>query len=751
MYRTPVSCSAAGSPIIGKEHKSVKNILRFLKGHGFWIFIAILLLLGQTFCDLGLPTYTGDILNVGIEQNGIPDGVMETVRQNTLDTLGLFMTDDQIRTVEEAYSPADGEGIRTLKDDADRAAVKDALQTAESILYSVYHRSDKAADAASVPVPDPAELRQQLADGTLTREQLQARLAPVIAEYDAMEDTYKKQLAVLYVGEEYRAQGIDLTKIQTAYLWQDGFKMMALSILMMVFSILLSLIASRVSSKVGRDLRKQTFEKVTAFSNAEMVHFSTASLITRCTNDITQIQMLIVMILRMVAYAPILAFGGIVMVLRTTTDMGWIIILAVALLLLCVGILGIIVMPKFKIMQTLVDKVNLVSREILSGVMPIRAFSREEHEEARFDKANHDLYATQLFTTRAMTIMSPFMMFIMNGISVLIVWVGAHHVDAGTMQIGEMTAFITYAMVIVMSFLMLAVIAIIFPRAIISANRVAEILDADVSITDPDRLRDGEVSLSEGVVEFHDVSFRYPDAEADTISHISFVARPGTTTAIVGSTGCGKSTVLNLIPRFYDVTEGSVTIDGTDIRDLSLQKLRSLLGYVPQKGFLFSGTIESNLKYGGDEISDEDMKLAAGIAQATDFIEEKENGYAEEISQGGTNVSGGQKQRLAIARALAKRPKVMLFDDSFSALDYKTDVTLRRQLREQLQDTTVIIVAQRISTILHAEQILVLDEGNVMGLGTHEQLLESCPTYREIAASQLSEEELNGKGGAGHG
>lgn len=746
----------------------MKHVIRFMKGHWIWIFVVILLLIGQTFCDLGLPTYTGNILNVGIQQSGIPDGVMDTARDTTLKVLELFMTDDEVSLVESSYSAPDADGIRTLNEEVDHDALNSAMMTAESAMYVLLHYTENGDDSAiaglsgiegmessgadtitAENMPSPQEILQGYFAGTIPREQITAMTAPIAEQFRNMEDTYKKQLSVMYVGEEYTAQGLDLSHIQRSYLWSVGFKMLALSVLMMVFSILVSLIAARVSSKVGRDLRTEAFRKVTSFSNAEMVKFSTASLITRCTNDITQIQVLIVMLLRMVMYAPILAIGGIIMVLRTTTDMGWIIILAVVLLLSCVGILGVIVIPKFKIMQSLVDRVNLVSREMLNGIMPIRAFSREAHEEARFDDANHMLYATQLFTNRAMTIMSPFMMLIMNGVSVLIVWVAAHRVDQGVMQVGEMTAFLTYSMVIVMSFLMLAVIAIILPRALVSAGRVAEVLDADVSILDPASPRDAQLEDAKGVITFHDVSFHYPDAEENTVSHISFTARPGTTTAIIGSTGCGKSTVLNLIPRFYDVTDGFITFDGTDIRELSLGKLRSELGYVPQKGFLFSGTIESNLKYGGDDITEEDIHQAASIAQAADFIAEKENGYEDEISQGGTNVSGGQKQRLSIARALAKKPKVMLFDDSFSALDYKTDVALRRQLKEELGDTTVIIVAQRISTILHADQIVVMDEGRMTGLGTHEELLQNCQTYREIAESQLSEEEL--KGGAANG
>ena len=713
----------------------MKNILRFLKGHWIWVFVIVLLLIAQTFCDLGLPTYTGDILNVGLQQKGIADGVMDTVRAESLQSLEMFLSEEQIALVESAYGPADESGIRTLNKEIDHDALNEALMNAEVAMLAMQYQQAAAEGSESMQAQIPT-------DGAGSSDN---------ADLSQMADTYKKQLAVVYVGQEYEAQGKDLDKIQTAYLWKDGLIMLGLSLLMMALSILVSLIASRVSSSIGRDLREQAYRKVTSFSNAEMVKFSTASLITRCTNDITQVQVLIVMFLRMILYSPILAIGGIIMVYRTTSGMGWIIVLAVALLFGILGILGVIVMPKFKIMQSLVDKVNLISREILNGVMPIRAFSRERHEEERFDEANTNLLKTQLFTNRAMAIMSPFMMFIMNGISVLIVWVGGHHINEGTMQVGEMTAFLTYSMVIVMSFLMLAMIAIIAPRAVVSANRIAEVLDQDLSIADRPDAKDSLLDDPQGRVVFDHVSFHYPDADENIVSDISFTAEPGTTTAIIGSTGCGKSTLLNLIPRFYDVTEGSITIDGVDIRDVTQHKLHSLMGYVPQKGFLFSGTIESNLKYSDEEISDEAMELAAQIAQATEFIEQKENKYEDEISQGGTNVSGGQKQRLSIARALARKPKIMLFDDSFSALDYKTDTALRRQLHQELGDATVFIVAQRISTILHADQILVLNEGRMMGLGTHEELLDRCPTYQEIARSQLSEEELKRKGGADRG
>jgi ATP-binding cassette subfamily B protein len=478
------------------------------------------------------------------------------------------------------------------------------------------------------------------------------------------------------------------------------------------------------------------------FTNAEMEQFSTASLITRSTNDIQQVQMVIVMLLRMVAYAPILAIGGIIKVAQTATGMSWIIVLAVIILAACVGVLMAIAMPKFKKMQTLVDRLNLVARELLTGIMPIRAFSREKHEEARFEQANQDLYQTQLFTNRTMTFMNPVMMFIMNGISVLIVWVGGHGVDDGAMQVGDMTAFITYSMVIVMGFLMIAMISIMLPRAGVAADRIVEVIETPISLQDPQHPKDAALADAKGQVEFHDVSFTYPDAEEPVISDISFTAKPGQTTAIIGSTGCGKSTLLNLIPRFFDVTKGSITIDGVDIREITQHKLRSMLGYVPQKGVLFSGTIESNLKYGDDQITQEEVEEAAEIAQATEFISTKDAGYSAPIAQGGSNVSGGQKQRLSIARAIAKHPKVYLFDDSFSALDYKTDLALRKALAEKTGDATVIIVAQRISTILHADQIIVLDNGRIVGMGDHETLLRTCETYQEIAKSQLSDAEL---------
>ena len=550
---------------------------------------------------------------------------------------------------------------------------------------------------------------------------------------------------MLLVSLEYEAQGI-AHDVQIAYLLRIGGQMLGLTLLMVAAAVAVGFIASRVSAAIGRDLRREVFSTVVGYSNAEIEKFSTASLITRTTNDIQQVQFVCVILLRMVAYAPILGVGGILHVAAGNTGLSWIIFVAVAALLVLITILMNVAMPKFKQMQTLVDRLNLVSREILTGIMPIRAFSREKFEEARFDKANRDLMGTQLFTNRTMAAMMPFMTLIMNGTSLLIVWFGGKAMDLGNMQVGEMIAFITYTMQIVMSFLMLAMVAVMLPRAGVAADRIDEVIKTPATIRDPDAAT-AKPALERknwnGEVEFKDVSFRYPGADSDALEHITFTARPGETTAIIGSTGCGKSTLLNLIPRFYDATGGAVCIDGVDVRDMPQATLHDLMGYVPQKGVLFSGTIDSNLKFAGEHITDEDVRTAAGIAQATEFIDAKPEGYASPIAQGGSNVSGGQKQRLSIARAIAKKPRIYLFDDSFSALDYKTDVALRRALKAQTDNATVIIVAQRISTVLHANRILVLDEGCIVGDGTHAQLMESCPEYQEIARSQLSQKELN--------
>ena len=717
----------------------MKNIVHFLYKSKMAILGILCLLIVQAYCDLALPSYTSDILNVGLQQGSIEDAVLDTVRAESLESLELFMSDEDAAYVESWYSAPDENGIRTLGDSAVEEELNAVLTLPECAAYQLEH-SD-----SGVSLED---LKGMVASGAMTKEQLQTQLSEAMSSMENLTDTYLNQIAVNYVAQEYEAQGVDVNALRNSYLWRVGAKMLVMAAGMTIASILTGLLAAVTSAKVGRGLRQAIYEKVMAFTNAEMEQYSTASLITRSTNDIQQVQMVIVMLLRMVAYAPILAIGGIIKVAQTATGMSWIIVLAVIILAACVGVLMAITLPKFKKMQVLVDRLNLVSRELLTGIMPIRAFSREKHEEQRFDKANQDLYKTQLFTNRTMTFMSPIMMLVMNGISVLIVWVGAHGVDNGTMQVGDMTAFITYSMVIVMGFLMIAMVCIMLPRAGVAADRIVEVIETPVSLQDPEQPRDDQLAQAKGVVSFHDVSFCYPGADEPALEDISFTAEPGKTTAIIGSTGCGKSTLINLIPRFFDVSTGSITVDGVDIRDISQHKLRSLLGYVPQKGVLFSGTIESNLKYGGQEITDRDMMQGAEIAQATEFISAKPDGYASPIAQGGSNVSGGQKQRLSIARAIAKHPKVYLFDDSFSALDYKTDLALRKALAEQTGDATVVIVAQRISTILHADQIIVLDNGRIVGKGTHQELLEGCETYQEIARSQLSEAELAGTAAA---
>ena len=716
------------------------NILKYLKKHGGMVVLVLALLCVQAYCDLTLPKYTSDIVDVGIQQSGVERVAPQQMRGTTMETLTLFLSDEDEATLRAAYTAAeDGTYTLTVRD-------KKTLDQLDQMLglpmVALYQMEQQGMDPAMLTAQVEQVGREAFKAGLM--EQMEA----MADQYGATADMLTDQMAILFVRQEYETMGIDLNAMQRSYLLTTGGKMLALTLLMVAAAITAGMLASRVAASVGMELRGKVFRKVVSFGNAEIDKFSTASLITRSTNDIQQIQMVVVMLLRLVLYAPIIGIGGIVRVASTRTGMGWIIGVAVGVLLALIVVLMTVAMPKFKKMQTLIDRVNLVSREILTGLPVIRAFSREAYEEKRFDKANRDLMGTQLFTNRTMSMMMPIMMLIMNGISVLIVWAGAHGVDLGTMQVGDMIAFITYTMQIVMAFLMISVVSIMLPRAGVSAKRIQEVLDTKVSVRDPESGKNKDESKENwrGEVCFEDVSFRYPDAQADVLEHISFTARPGETTAIIGSTGSGKSTLLNLIPRFFDVSYGRITIDGVDIRNLSLHKLHSLLGYVPQKGVLFSGTIESNLKFGGEDITDEAMRQAAAIAQADDFIDAKPEGYESPIAQGGTNVSGGQKQRLSIARAIAKNPKVYLFDDSFSALDYKTDAALRRALSEQVKDAAVIIVAQRISTILHARQIIVLDEGKVAGIGTHEELMASCPTYQEIARSQLSEAELGGVG-----
>lgn len=730
------------------------KIFKQLGRHWAACLVVFALLAVQAYCDLSLPDYTSKIVDVGIQQGGIESTVPESVRDTTLQALELLMTEEDAALAEQWYSEPDENGVRTLAHDATAAMpeLEEAFTTPDIVLYMAAAQHAAAAQGTTETVT-PAwtdldavttQFSMMAQAPEFSREAVQQQLAGAMAAVDDSVAESMASQAMLLVSLEYEAQGI-AHDVQMAYLWRVGGQMLGLTLLMVAVAIAVGFVASRVSASIGRDLRRETFSAVIGFSHAEIEQFSTASLITRTTNDIQQVQFVCVILLRMVAYAPILGIGGIMHVARSNTGLTWITFLAVAALLVLIGVLMTIAMPKFKLMQTLVDRLNLVSREILTGIMPVRAFSREKFEEERFDRANRDLMRTQLFTNRTMAGMMPFMTLIMNGTSLLIVWFGGKAMDAGNMQVGEMIAFITYTMQIVMSFLMLAMVAIMLPRAGVAADRIDEVIHTPATIHDPEEpvaRKALQRSHWDGVVRFEDVSFRYPGADDDALEHISFTARPGETTAIIGSTGCGKSTLLNLIPRFYDVTGGRVTIDGVDVRDMPQHTLHDLLGYVPQKGVLFSGTIESNLKFGGPQISDGDIRDAAAIAQATDFIEAKPEGFQSPIAQGGTNVSGGQKQRLSIARAIAKHPRVYLFDDSFSALDYKTDVALRRALKAQTDNATVIIVAQRISTVLHANQIMVLDEGKIVGIGTHAQLLETCPEYQEIARSQLSQKEL---------
>lgn len=727
------------------------KIFKQLGRHWAACLAVVALLVVQAYCDLSLPDYTSKIVDTGIQQGGIESPVPETVRDTTLQALELLMSEQDAALAEQWYSAPDADGVRTLSHDATAAMseLENAFATPDVVLYmATAQNAATAAGTTDTVTPTSYDLDAvatqfaAMAQAPGAREMLQAQLADAAASLDdSVADSLSSQ-AMLLVALEYDAQGI-AHDVQMSYLLRTGGQMLALTLLMVAVAIAVGFIASRVSAAIGRDLRRDVFKTVVGYSNAEIEKFSTASLITRTTNDIQQVQFTCVILLRMVAYAPILGIGGILHVASGNTGLEWIIFVAVAALLVLITVLMNVAMPKFKQMQTLVDRLNLVSREILTGIMPIRAFSREKFEEERFDKANTDLMKTQLFTNRTMVAMMPFMTLIMNGTSLLIVWFGGKAMDLGNMQVGEMIAFITYTMQIVMSFLMLSMVAVMLPRAGVAADRIDEVIKTPAAIHDPAAPKALPEGGTKGVVAFNDVSFRYPGSDEDALEHISFTAKPGQTTAIIGSTGCGKSTLLNLIPRFYDVSEGSVTIDGIDVRDMSQAQLHDQLGYVPQKGVLFSGTIDSNLKFGGDHITDADVRRAAEIAQATEFISAKPEGYNAPIAQGGSNVSGGQKQRLSIARAIAKHPQIYLFDDSFSALDYKTDVALRRALKAQTDNATVIIVAQRISTVLHANQILVLDEGRIVGKGTHAQLMESCPEYQEIARSQLSQKELN--------
>ncbi len=709
------------------------KIFRNLAPYWKSVIIILALLAVQAFCDLAMPQYTSDIIDTGIQNGGIAYSVPQSVTQTDFEEAELFMTDEQAALWKNSYDlEEDGIYRLNISKKKDITAVQNELLVPILINYQLK-------DDERVQFIQAAKAGLAGKDAVI---QMQDKASQMI---DSMGASLVSSMGVAYAKQCDANAGMDMNKIQLNYLLAAGGKMVGLALIMAAATVLVGLAASRVAAGVGMTLRGNLFKKVVGFSNTEMDKFSTASLITRCTNDVQQIQMVTVIMLRIVAYAPIIGIGGIIKVLNTGSHMEWVIGLAVLLIMGFVLVLTSIAMPKFKLMQKLVDKVNLVSREILTGLSVIRAFGREDEEEKRFDAANTELTKTNLFTNRVMTFMMPGMMFIMYVITVLIVWVSAHHIDAGTMQVGTMTAFMTYAMQIVMAFLMLTMLSIMLPRAAVAADRIDEVMKTASSVENPDNPVHVE-DKAEGKVRFNHVNFRYPNAEDCVLENIDFEALPGQTTAIIGSTGCGKSTLVNLIPRLYDVTEGSITIDGTDIRDMSLEDLRGMIGFVPQKAVLFSGTIASNIKFGNSDASDDDMKQCAQIAQATEFIEEKDDTYNSRIAQGGSNVSGGQKQRLSIARAIAKHPKIFVFDDSFSALDLKTDAALRKALGENVCDSTMIIVAQRVSTILHAEQIIVLDEGRIAGIGTHGQLLENCEVYKEIAMSQLSEEELKNAG-----
>ena len=704
----------------------MKKLFGFLKPYALQVVVIICVLMVQAYCDLSLPAYTSDIVNVGIQQSGIDEKVPEALAGEDLNLILAFVPEEDRAEVADAYE----ESSDSYDYEGTVMALKEQVKEDDSQL-------EELSDQMGLPMV----MAMAAEESGINMNGAEGMAGEASGQMEDLPDSMVEQAVAAYIQSAYEKIGIDVGDISSRYILATGGKMLLLAGLGMAASILVGLMASRVGAGLGRSLRERVFRKVVGFSNGEFDKFSTASLITRSTNDIQQIQLLTVMILRMVLYAPIMAIGGIWNVFHTNVDMSWIIALAVVLIFLLVAVLFAVVMPKFRILQNLVDRLNLVSREILTGLSVIRAFGTEKHEEERFDDANKDLTRANLFVNRAMTFMMPTMMLIMNGISVLIVWVGGHSIDEGTMQVGDMMAFIQYTMQIIMAFLMICMISVMLPRAAVSAERVDGVLESHTLINDPE---DPEKlpEESKGQVVFDHVSFRYPGAEEDVLEDISFTAEPGQTTAIIGSTGCGKSTLVNLIPRFYDVTEGSIRLDGHDIRNLTQHDLREKLGYVPQKGVLFSGDIASNILFGNPDGTDEEMEEAARIAQATEFIEAKKRQYHSHIAQGGSNVSGGQKQRLSIARAIAKHPAVYIFDDSFSALDYKTDVALRSALKEKTEDSTVIIVAQRISTIMHAEQILVLDDGKIVGKGTHKELLRDCPEYYQIASSQLSEKEL---------
>ena len=723
------------------------RIIKLFKNHVLALVVAVGLITISCNADLTLPTYMSEIVDVGIQQGGIASSVPDTIRATSLADLEMFMTEEDEQTVEAAYAPEDADGVRTYQGSEDERADDGAVANAMSLPETVALALEQGVDASTLNESmtgtlDMDTVRAAVAAGIVPRDQLVSAASAMSDQMGAMGGSIVKQRAINYVSQEYEAQGISLSDVQNSYLASMSLKMFALCAVSLVATILTGAVASHTACTIARDLRRKTFDQVMHFSPAEVGKFSQASLITRCTNDIQQIQMATTLFIRMVLMAPIMGVVAIMRVLATHTGLEWTIGIAVIAVSAVVGVLMGLTMPKFKKMQMYVDRVNLVAREMLDGVMPIRAFGRQSHELERFDGASRDLMDTQLFTNRAMSFMMPLMMFVMNCVTVLIVWAGSHGVSDGVMQVGDMMAFISYTMQIVMAFMILTMVSVMLPRAEVAAERVEDVLSTQSSIREPAHPKLPTASAPRGELAFHNVSFQYPDAREDVIGGVDFTVHAGETLGIIGSTGSGKSTLVQLIPRLYDVTGGKVTLDGVDVRDMPLSELRRRVGYIPQQGMLFSGTVESNLKFAGESVSDDDMRRAAGIAQATEFIEQREGAWDSEISQGGSNVSGGQRQRLSIARALAKRPEVIVFDDSFSALDYKTDALLREQLAAHEKDSAVVVVAQRIATIMHADQVIVLDEGRVVGRGTHEQLLRSCPAYLEIAQSQLSAAEL---------
>lgn len=725
------------------------KVLKNLKESALAVIAIILLLIVQANADLALPDYTSKIVNVGIQQSGVENTAPEVIRKSQMDNILKFTSDDEAILSDYTYVE-DEDVYKQNKVNSEEQENLNNLMAKPIMVYQVltsetYAGAIKEEMLVNVPQQQKAMMAQMsmmdIVNG-LNEEQINKMMEMIDEKLSSLSGTMLEQAAISWVKQEYEAVGIDMTAYQNKYLIKVGLQMLGIAFISMASAVCIMLLSSRVAARLGKTLREKVFEKVLNFSRKEFRDFSTASLITRSTNDIQQIQQLIAMLFRVVVYAPIIGIGGLIRVIQNSnTSMAWIIGLAILLILGIVLILFIVAIPKFKKLQELIDKVNGVSREILTGIPVIRAFSREKHEEERFEVENNKLMKANVFVNKAMSIMWPALTLVMNGISLLIIWIGGHNVDNGVMQVGDIMAFIQYTMQIVMSFLMISMISIMLPRAAVSASRINEVLDKEDSIKDPENPKEFDKN-KKGLVEFKNVSFKYPDAEEDILENINFTAEPGKTTAIIGSTGSGKSTVVNLIPRFYDVTKGELFVDGVNVKNVKQKALRDIIGFVPQKGMLFSGTIESNIKYSDENMSDEQMENAAQIAQATEFIESKPEKYDSEIAQGGSNVSGGQRQRLSIARAIAKNPEIFVFDDSFSALDFKTDSKLREALKEKTEGKTVIIIAQRISTILDADQIIVLDEGKIVGKGTHKELMESNEVYQQIALSQLSKEEL---------